>query len=37
LKWNRELLRKGIDRSLIHPEARVDIPLSSNRIQSCCR
>ncbi len=37
LKWNRELLRKGIDRSLIHPEARVDIPLSSTRIQSCCR
>ena len=37
LKWDRELLRKGIDTSLIHPKAGVDIPLSSNRIRSCCR
>jgi hypothetical protein len=37
LKWNRELLRKSVDSSLIHPKARVDISLSSNRILSCCR
>ncbi len=34
---NRKLLRKGVNGSPIHPEAGVDIPLSSNRIRSCCR
>jgi hypothetical protein len=37
LKWDRELLGKGVDTPLIHPKARVDIPLRSNRILSCCR
>ena len=37
LQWNRKLLRKGVNGSLIHPKAGVDIPLSSNRIRCCCR
>jgi hypothetical protein len=37
LKWDRELLREGVDTPLVHPETRVDIPLSSDHIRRCCR